>query len=249
MKSPMSSLDPMPNSRRPRYPADRGRKTWGLVILGIGLFLLLREFRLFDLNWRNIWPYLLILIGLAIGIRNRFHQHAWWILCFIGIVHLIPAFEIWGISSASLAVPLAFIIGGLLILFRSQRQTRCGNTFKIVTHDNQKINIDVNFGGRKEIITSKDFRGGRINTAFGGVELNLLQADSPQQPMVLETRTAFGGLELIIPAHWELRNEVETTVGSVEDQRSYRNTHAGEPLKTLILKGTVHFGSIEVKSY
>src|SRR5690606_7860675 len=166
MDTKSSSVHRFPNSRIPRYRRDRGKKTWGLVILGIGLFLLLREFQLFDLRWKEIWPYLLIVIGLAIGIRNRFQKHAWWILCFIGIAHIIPAFQIGNISSSSLVVPLAFIIGGCMILFRSRGSGRCGPNFHVVSHDEQKMNVDVHFGGRKEIITSKDFRGGKVNVSF-----------------------------------------------------------------------------------
>lgn len=250
MNNPSSSMPPYRSGPVPRYrPRDRGKNTWGWIILGIGLFLLLKEFNLFNLRWKEIWPYLLLVTGLAIGLRNRFRNHTWWILIFIGLVNIIPRFEIFNISSASLVLPVAFIIGGALILLGSRRGTRCGRTVQVVSHDDQKINIDVYFGGRKEFITSKEFRGGKVNINFGGVELNLMQADSTEQPMVLETQTAFGGLELIIPSHWELRNEVETTVGNVEDQRQFRKSHTGDPQPTLVLKGSVHFGSIEVKSY
>jgi hypothetical protein len=108
----------------------------------------------------------------------------------------------------------------------------------------------VTFGGRKEIVTSKDFRGGNISATFAGCEVNMIQADSTTQPMVINLKVSFGGVEIIVPSHWELQNEIEPTFGSVEDHRSIRTpASASEEKKVLVLRGSCNFGSIEIKSY
>ena len=120
----------------------------------------------------------------------------------------------------------------------------------VITSTESALNIDVTFGGRKEIVTSKEFRGGNVSTTFGGTEINLIQADSTTQPMVLNISVTFGGIELIVPSHWELQNEIEPTFGSVEDHRAIRtSTITTEDKKILILKGSCNFASIEIKSY
>ena len=111
------------------------------------------------------------------------------------------------------------------------------------------LNIDVTFGGRKEIVTSKDFKGGTISATFAGAEVNLMQADSTTQPMTLDVRVAFGGVELIVPSHWEIQNNITPAFGSVEDQRIIRTPNSGEEKKVLALRGSCSFGSIEIKSY
>jgi hypothetical protein len=79
----------------------------------------------------------------------------------------------------------------------------------------------------------------------------MIQADATEQPMVLNLKVSFGGVELIVPSHWELQNEIEPTFGSVEDHRAIRTSSStiSEVKKVLILKGNCSFGSIEIKSY
>lgn len=231
----------------------RGDKLWfGFVVIGIGILLMLKKLGIFYFAWHTFWPFLLIGLGLMLGIKHRFHHHAWWILILIGTAHIVPEFEVMnGVYSSSLMVPLALIIGGVVIAIRSQKKNRYMDTpMQVVTNTEGTMNIDVTFGGRKEIVTSKDFKGGTVSTFCGGVELNLLQADSAVQPMVLNMRVSFSGVELIVPSHWEIQNEIEPSFGNVEDHRSiHTNTPAGEEKKVLILKGTCSFGNIEIKSY
>jgi len=121
------------------------------------------------------------------------------------------------------------------------------NTNTFTTSDNT-INIDVTFGGRKEFVTSKDFKGGTISTVFGGCEVNLMQADTTEKTMVLDIKVSFGGVELIVPSHWDIQNEVNPAFGSIEDERTIQ-TATAEDRKTLIIKGSCSFGSVEIKSY
>ncbi|WP_276134828.1 LiaF transmembrane domain-containing protein [Polluticoccus soli] len=230
----------------------RGNRVFGgMVLLLLGVFLMLKKLSLIPyINWHSTWPFIVIAIGLFIGVRKRFTNHVWWILILVGVAHLVPPFTIMGTSASSLVVPLAFIIGGLLIVFRSRKKNDCIKETEVVTNTESYLNIDVTFGGRKEIVTSKEFRGGRVNTTFGGTEINMIQADSTVQPMILNLDVTFSGVELIVPSHWELQNEIEPTFGSVEDHRAMRtSTITTEERKVLILKGSCSFGSIEIKSY
>ena len=109
--------------------------------------------------------------------------------------------------------------------------------------------VDIVFGGRKEIVTSKDFKGGIVSVTFGGSEINLTQADFTEEQIVLDCRVTFGGVELIVPAHWEIQNNIVPSMGSVEDERMIYTGQTGDVKKKLILQGTCNFGSIEIKSY
>lgn len=225
--------------------------TFGLIIILVGTFLLLKKLHIIPFfDWHTFWPLILICIGLLIGVRKRFQHNAWWILVLIGTAYSIPEFMIMGTSSATLMFPIALIIGGLFVVFRSRKKNDWKQGMEVVTNGENYLNIDVTFGGHKEIVTSKDFRGGNVNTTFGGVEVNMIQADSSTQPMVLNLSVSFGGVELIIPSHWELQNEVHSTMGSVEDHRAIRTSSiTTEEKKILVLKGSCSFGSIEIKSY
>lgn len=234
-----------------RHQHRKGDKIFfGLAIALAGLFLMLRKLHMLPyFDWQTFWPFILIGMGLFIGIKKRFHNHAWWILILIGSANLIPEFTIHGTSSTALVVPAALIIGGLLMIFRSKNRNAYLDKMEIVTNAEDTLNIDVTFGGRKEIVTSQNFRGGTISTTFGGTEINMVQANCTM-PVVLNLKVSFGGVELIVPSHWELQNDIQPTFGSVEDHRSIRTVPpANEEKKILILKGNCSFGSIEIKSY
>lgn len=235
-----------------RWEHHRGNKIgFGIIVVILGVFLLLRKFGYFFMDFNTLWPLALIAIGLMIGIRSRFHRNAWWILMLIGICYSIPEFEINGVNSYDLMIPVGLIIGGLIIAINSSRKKKPWKHMQVVTSNENMVNIDVTFGGRKEVVTSKEFRGANISTTFGGVELNLLQADSTIQPMVINLQVSFGGVELIVPSHWELQNEIDPSFGSVEDHRGIRTASntTTEEKKILILRGNCSFGSVEIKSY
>ncbi len=239
--------------KQPRYrrPRNSGDKVWfGVSIVLIGVFLFAKKITGFEFDWQTIWPIVLVAVGLLIGVKKRFTGHAWWILTLIGGAHLIPEFTIGDTRSSSLILPIALIIGGIVMVLNSRKKNpNCMDNLQVVTTNENQLNIDVTFAGRKEIVTSKDFKGGNINATFGGVEVNMVNADATG-PMVLNCRVSFGGVELIVPSHWEIQNEVQPTLGSVEDRRAMRmNTSTAEEKKVLVLKGTCNFGSIEIKSY
>ena len=46
------------------------RRTWGLVFLTAGIFFLLRNFHIVHWRWREVWPYLLVFVGLVVVWRS-----------------------------------------------------------------------------------------------------------------------------------------------------------------------------------
>ena len=234
---------------REHHPASR--LFFGLGIAVVGILLLLKTLGILPPFVRFSWPLVVLVIGALIGIKNSFRGNAWWILMLVGIAHLIPAFHVMGRSSRHLVWPLGLVIFGLMVAFRP-RSARCrphrANNIAHVTDDSRLI-IDVTFGGRKEIITAKDFKGGDVSVSFGGSEINLTQADIVDDSAILNFNVSFGSVELIVPSNWEIINEIRPTMGSVEDDRVIHASGPGEVRKKLILQGNCSFGSIEIKSY
>jgi predicted membrane protein len=103
------------------------------------------------------------------------------------------------------------------------------------------------FGGAKKNIISKNFKGGDLVNIFGGTELDLTRADFTGTATI-ELTTIFGGTKLIVPSNWTIKSEAVTIFGGLEDKRNTQNlTDSTE--KILLLKGTVIFGGIEIKSF
>ena len=250
----------MSDSFNTRNPYDRRgdrRFVFGIIVAGFGVLFLLQMLH-FGEPFRQLvhgeWPFILIIIGVLLGFKSKFRNNGWWLLTIIGVVNLIDIFPVFnGIYSNQLIWPLLLIGAGISIITSRrgrQRQQWKHNNMGTFTTSESNVHIDVTFGGRKEIITSKEFRGGTISATFGGAELNLMQADSTIQPMTLQVNVSFGGVEIIVPSHWEIVNQIGPSFGSVEDHRTFRGMpDPGQEKRTLIITGSCSFGSVEIKSY
>jgi len=248
--------DSDPNSgdrmRQYREHRQKNRVFFGILLALVGAAFLLRELDILPYYAMLVsWPIILIIIGIMIGIKNNFRRNAWWILIIIGAANLTPQFTIHGHQSSELVWPALIMLFGLVIAFRPRKDKYCAPNFNIRSSiiTESSLNIEATFGGRKEVVTSKDFKGGVINITFAGCELNLAQADFTEPSVVLECKVAFGGLEIVVPSHWEIQNEVNPSFGSVEDERTIQTPTTSDNKKILILRGNCSFGSIELKSY
>lgn len=233
---------------------------FGLLIACSGLLYILRQFKLISFNIA-LWPLFFIAAGILSGMKNGFNR-VWpifWI--FIGVYNLIPDFKIGDVTSDQLFWPVMLIMGGILIVLRGKRKEenwmgqreelvkKFYNNNEEVTNSESFVNIEALFGGRKEFITSKQFSGCNATAICGGAEINLMQADNTIQPMVIDVRVVFGGIEIIVPSHWEIINEVDVLFGGIEDKRNLRTAPDASDTKQLLLRGSVTFGGLELKSY
>jgi len=65
----------------------------------------------------------------------------------------------------------------------------------------------------------------------------------------MDIRAVFGGCEIIVPSHWDVKNEMFVALGSVEDERVIRMTGTDQKRTQLILRGTCVFGGVDIKSF
>ena len=101
-------------------------------------------------------------------------------------------------------------------------------------------------GGIHKNIISKNFKGGDITIFMGGAEINLSQADI-QGSASLDITQIMGGTKLIVPSNWEVRSQLTSVFGNIEDKR--QNIGNTDPQKVLIIDGTSVFGGIEIRNY
>lgn len=235
----------------------------GVFILLIGVAALVKA-SVTDLpEWIFSWQTFLIALGIFSGFKHRFRGAAWFILILIGTAFLFrdyyPDLEI----RRYIWPAILIIVGGFLIIRPRNRQywqspdsekknagqqpnsSILGEEEKWSKDD--YVNTNCIFGGTKRNILSKEFKGGDIVNIFGGTELNLSQADI-QGKVVIEITNFFGGTKLIVPSNWEVKSEAVTVFGGLEDKRSMAASTESSG-KILLLKGTVIFGGIEIKSY
>ena len=257
-----------------RYEEDhkRGKVIGGILIVIAGSLLLARELGAELPYWVFTWKTFLIALGIFIGIKHKFRNMSWLVLVLIGGAYLVS--DVYPeMTFKHLLWPLLLIVAGLFVIFKPRRRFhRHRNRFRDHRHwkrwheqheqhrqqmhnpfaDSSSDDVidGVTFmGGIKKKIISKNFKGGDMTVIFGGVELNFTQADISEKA-TLDITQIFGGTKLIIPANWEIKSELVSVFGSIEDKRMVDSLPlANENSKTLILRGTTLFGGIEIKSF
>lgn len=202
------------------------------------------------------WKSILIAIGIVTLVRHRFRHFAGYTMVAIGATFLLDDYYPESID-AKLILPILVIAFGLVMIGkalnivgskkkRSREHVMFDEDVDITGDD--FIEASTIFGGVKKNVTSQNFRGADISTIFGGTEINLSKADI-QKPVIINTRTAFSGVTLIVPSSWHVRSEVSAIFGAVEDQRGIMQDDSMDESKVITLKGTCIFSGVEIKSY
>ncbi len=238
---------------------NRSRKgiVTGLIIIGIGVVLLLRKMDVIIPSWILSWQMILFYIGLAIGISSNFRKPASWILMGLGVIFLINDLYYIPFHIREYFWPILIIAIGLIVLIRPRKnkwrhrgadlhthETETGGTATDKAHRVDSVSI---FNGLKKRVVSKNFKGGESVSIFGGTELNLIDADF-EGTIELECVVVFGGMKLIVPPNWEVRTNVTSVLGGVEDKRISAVQVVPDD-KVLVLTGTVVFGGLDIVSY
>ena len=232
----------------------------GLIIVALGVIWLLRKMDVMIPGWLVSWQMILIIIGIGIGVGNKFRKPASWILIGIGTIFLINDIYYIPFEIREYFWPVLVIAIGLVILLKPKRHKALksgqdipegegyddAETAGTFSRGDLLDSVSI-FNGIKRNVLSKNFRGGETVSVFGGTEVNLLQADFNKM-VHLESTVIFGGLKLIVPKNWEVRTEVTSILGGVEDKR-YSAVEVLPDEKILVLTGTVIFGGIDIVSY
>ncbi len=243
------------NSKRAHCSKHDGLPIMGIFLIGLGIVFLLDRMDIIPNYWRQIilsWQSLLIFIGVI----NIFKSHARFpgiILILIGSAFLIPEIIDIPFETRQLIWPVVLIVVGLTIVFKA-RNIRTPHIFnsdaKTVNNDQEKIEEIAIFGGGKRIITSNNLKGGNITAIFGGLELDLTNADFEDDIAVLEVTCIFGGTTIIVNPEWDVQVQVASIMGGFSDKRNiYKKDENTTAAKRLIIKGTAIFGGGEVKAY
>jgi len=104
--------------KRPR--GLRGNTLAGLLLLGVGGVLLMRQAGYQFPDWMFRWEMILILFGLFLGIRKGFRDFSWLIIMVIGFALLSDT--IWPeLNLGEYLIPAIIILLGLFFLFAPKR--------------------------------------------------------------------------------------------------------------------------------
>lgn len=259
------------------YVRDK-RHLVGLILVLIGIVLIIDNLRFvphFIPWWIWTWQFLLITIG-AFSLLTTDRVGPGLVLISIGSIFLLsdilpdawPQFFHWFSDDSNLFWYIVLIIIGASLILRKGGLNKTGPTqmhsrkrrfsgkadqepgaLDTEASNNDYIDEVAIFGGGKKVITSNNFRGGRITTIFGGSELVFTQSQLASGINEIEVFAMFGGWTLVVPRHWQVKSEVIAIFGGISDKRLVDAESMKDNTRQLIIKGFVMFGGGEIKSY
>lgn len=222
---------------------------WGALLVLGGVALLLDHMGLISIDrlWR-FWPLLLVGVGILNVMRRE--NRLWGILLMTGGVLLqlnelgIAHFrwnDIW---------PVLLIAAGLMLMWGTIEKRKGPSRAPIGGDPRTTLNESAIFGGIERRVSTQDFQGGQINAVFGGVEIDLTDANMQADEATLEINAIFGGVELRLPETWLVAFRGTPIFGGISDKsRVSRTVDLSDPRrKVLILTGAVLFGGVEIKN-
>lgn len=103
------------------------------------------------------------------------------------------------------------------------------------------------FGGIKQRVTVKNFRGGRLTAMCGGFEVDLTRADIDGQTAVIDASALMGGGEIRVPPTWIVEIQGIAILGGYTDE-THQEIADPATAKRLIVKGIAALGGVVIKN-
>ncbi len=226
-------------------PRNNSRLILGILLLLFGFLILGRHLHVFPFHtFHFLFSWKMILVGLGLFFVLTDHSKTLGtILLIVGGIFLLD--DIYGFSFpvGRLIFPAILIAVGILVIVRSTGKGL--PQFQKASAGDDYIDDVAVFGGGKIKLLSKEFKGGKITSIFGGSDIDLGQCELAGGTQVIDVFALFGGSKFYIPAHWKVRTEVIALFGGFSDKR--RNLKEPGSDNTLLIKGIVIFGGGDIK--
>jgi predicted membrane protein len=217
----------------------------GMVFLALGVLWTLDNLGLMDAgDVIRFWPAILVALGLMklTGVGGTRQTVAGAILTGAGSLLLLNNLDLVDFGIEELwAVGLIFI--GSMIVYRSikgreERASAAGASMA------DRLNALAIMAGVERRVDSQAFRGGEMTAVMGSVEVDCRNARIEGGQADIEMLCIMGGIEILVPADWQVEVEAMPVMGAIEDQRR-APTASGR--QKLVLRGFVMMGGVEIK--
>jgi len=218
-----------------------------IIIAGVVLFMDNSLGFNFHVNIFDFWPLLLIAIGLNQILQPTEYRQSFsgWIFVGIGALFLLDNLHFIYFSFSDLWPVLLILIGFSILrgYTRRNQEEENGPDF---------INLSFILGGGDHKFTSQKISGGRVTAIMGGGTIDLRQASSDKEEIVLDCFAMWGGIEVFVPFHWQVNIKGTPILAAMENKTSSPSNIEGIeinlPVKKLVIKGSAIMGGVEVKN-
>lgn len=213
----------------------------GIILILLGVYYIVKMlcpgFDI-DISWNIIWPVILMVLGVEGTIRAKKLDLFNAILTLIGVIYLLSGLKIIGNINGRLILAIILIGAGISFILSSLGKKKV----KTISKD-KMINYNGIFGGVKEVVNSKDFKGANCYSIFGGIKLDLRDV-LLKDDAVINCYAVFGGIDLIVSEDVNVITHSSSLFGGVNNKTSNKNS---DNKKTIYINVTAIFGGVDVK--
>jgi predicted membrane protein len=232
----------------------------GLLIVAFGLALTLDELGVMNAGELiHYWPFGIVAVGVANVLdKDRSKRTLGWIMVGVGSLLVVENFfriniNVWRFW------PLAIVVFGLLIVYRSMRPRPEGveGPGYVIAGGNSALNAPGNkagtmqqvisdfvmWSGIQRRVASPAFKRADLTAIMGGIELDLRQAGTENGQAVIDVFVLWGGIEITVPPDWAVSNEITPIMGGAEDG----STGTQQAKHRLVVTGVVIMGGVDIK--
>ncbi len=225
----------------------KDRSFFGIILILLGVGFLLDQFNIISFN--NIlsmyWPIILIALGILGLLKSKTSKIGNFLLIIFGIILQARNMDLIDINIYKLFFPFILIIVGINIIFSKNSLTRSQNG-KNSQKGSLEDHIDefVIMSGLETNVESQEFKGGKITSIMGGVELDLRDATHYNNEANIDSNAIMSGVEIFVPENWKIEHNGTPILGEFSNKKRYK-----EDLNAPVLRINffVLMGSIEIK--
>jgi hypothetical protein len=205
-------------------PGSGESKAWGLFLVVFFSFWLAHNLELINMHPTHLWPLVLLFIGGTMIWRSMHREPKAPETDLSGRPDVLLGPDGSAPAPGMPPLPVTPIVSG-------------------PASPDAVVNATALLGGVKRRCTSPDFRGGYATAVMGGCVIDLRDAAIASSPVVIETFAWWGGIEIRVPREWTVVTEGTAILGAFEDKTSHRGVGG----QTLLVRGVVIMGGVEIK--
>lgn len=220
------------------------KRLWGIILIAVGLILGLNVLNITDIDiFFDGWWTLFIILPCFVGLFDEKDSKTSNIigLC-IGIAFLLAAQNIIDFKIIfKLIVPFILVVIGVSFLFGDKLKKQVAEKFKSINKYDLE-NIVATFAEQKINRDNEVFKGCNLDAVFGGITLDLRNADIEKET-VIKASCIFGGIDILLPDDVNVILKSTPIFGGVSNR--LRNKRDNK--KTIYIDAFCLFGGVDIK--
>ena len=222
---------------------DKGNLVWGLILIVIGIIIGLNALGIAQINlfFDGWWTLFIIIPSVGDIIKNpsKGENYVW---LAVGVVLLLCAQEILSFKIVGKLLLPAILVGiGLSILLKDRLGAKVKEKIKDLNKEGLEEYYAI-FSGQEINPKGEEFKGASLNAIFGGIDLNLADAQI-QKDTLINLTSVFGGVDIKVPSNVNVKVQSTSIFGGTDNKiKKYT-----ENLPTIYIKSFCLFGGADIK--